>query len=413
MADSEEGIEATEELVLRYGNQILKIVGADEEITEIDPFCTDALYLQLFKALFPQLPLDDMQPGESEEEVTDNLTTLISQLGQYVLETDLSYINSTNIIHGDLTHLSEFLQILLQVVALLAEEGEDEDEEVTDVSKELDQEQDRDQQREDHKMQAQEDPNEAEFGLNFDDKDEEMKFEKDDFQDLNQYDIDPTGEDPVVEDEDLPKHDNYNPQYEESPQPDSEMKPESPKEKIDVLNDPLLPDDMDMRNSSSKKRGRGGSFGDGDHDNLDGSDEGIDLSDLDPEQRVAMVRELYMQYNEDPESFPDEQRIILEQEIEDLMKKGIIEGFDEEEEESEDERMKVKGEIDFPSNPLPFKDEEEEVENMNDAPALDVQEVDPRPDNIDFYHKEHEDQEQEDDQAISDKGKDFLKFALF
>ena len=115
MAESDEGMEPTEELVLQVGNHILKIVGADEEVTEIDAFCTDAIYLQLFKALFPQLPLDELQPGETEEEVVDNLATLIGLLGEYILETDLSYIQATSIMQGDLAHLAEFLQILLQV----------------------------------------------------------------------------------------------------------------------------------------------------------------------------------------------------------------------------------------------------------------------------------------------------------
>jgi hypothetical protein len=121
----EESMEVTEEAVLEVGNQILSVLGAEEPVTDLEPFKTDALYIQIFKTLFPHLPLDDLNPGSDFEEMADNLRALRELLGESILDTDINHISATAILNGDLSHIGEFLQILLQVILLLAEgEGE-------------------------------------------------------------------------------------------------------------------------------------------------------------------------------------------------------------------------------------------------------------------------------------------------
>ena len=203
--------------------------------------------------------------------------------------------------------------------------------------------------------------------------------------------------------------DGLQPDMEESPQEDAVMKSEFPKEKIDVLNDPLLPDDMEIGRSSGKKKARGGSFSD---DGRAGhiQNEGLNLDDLDQEERLLVIQDLYAKYNEDPENFPEEQRILLEEELQDLIDKGIIDGFEEGEESEVDPRMEAHGEVNFPSNPLPFKDEEEVVENIETQENLDVQEVDMKKDNIDFYNKSEQEEHEDEESLGKETANTFLNF---
>jgi hypothetical protein len=97
-----------------------------------------------------------------------------------------------------------------------------------------------------------------------------------------------------------------------------EHKQEEPKPKIDVFNDPLLPEEDDFRGGSAKKRGRSGSFGGGGaQDELD-SEEDIAFEDLDPDEKYQVLQHLYEEYQRDPDNFPEDQRLLLEQELKDL-----------------------------------------------------------------------------------------------
>lgn len=91
----------------------------------------DALYLQLFQAMFPQFDFEDIEQGKTEEEMAHNINSLIKLLEKNILETDLSQIKGEAIVSGDLVHIDEFLQVLLQVVFLMAQnqdEGEESEE---------------------------------------------------------------------------------------------------------------------------------------------------------------------------------------------------------------------------------------------------------------------------------------------
>lgn len=114
------------------GNEILRILGAEDTITDIETFTYDTLYSQLFEAFFPNLNLNQMQPGETAEEMAANIQALIDLLAESILEIDLSFISAQGIVTGDVMHISKFLEVILEVIVHMAQEqgeGEEEEEE--------------------------------------------------------------------------------------------------------------------------------------------------------------------------------------------------------------------------------------------------------------------------------------------
>jgi hypothetical protein len=186
-------------------------------------------------------------------------------------------------------------------------------------------------------------------------------------------------DDPIIKNE--PVFDNEYPDSSPDMKDDSPVQ-ESPveKHKVDVFNDPLLPEDEEMDYSSNKKRPRADSFEDKNQREAieDEGEEGIAFDDLNPEEKVAVLHQLYEEYNRDPDSFPEDQLALLEEELKNMMDKGYIAGPDEEEGESEmDERMQAEGEINFPTGPIPVTAEDEENKAfVKQEEELDIQEVD-------------------------------------
>ena len=124
--------------MLELGNKVLEVLGAEDKITEIEHFQTDSLYLQLFQALFPQFNFEEIEPGRTEEEMAENIGQLIKLLETNILDTDLSDIKAEEIVGGNLVHIDEFLQVLLQVVFLMIQnpgEGEESEESMESMSK--------------------------------------------------------------------------------------------------------------------------------------------------------------------------------------------------------------------------------------------------------------------------------------
>ena len=122
--------------------------------------------------------------------------------------------------------------------------------------------------------------------------------------------------------------------------------PEKPKAKVDVLNDPLLPEGVDFGSKKQKRQradslgGRGGSFDGGDllkdHDEEDDDLLVIDnLDELDEEQKYMVLQHLFEEYQKDPEAFPEDQKQLLEQEMMKLYQKAELEGELEDEDEYE------------------------------------------------------------------------------
>ena len=138
-------------------------------------------------------------------------------------------------------------------------------------------------------------------------------------------------------------------------------------EPIDLFNDPLLPEDdghKPRRGSEKKKNKLGGSFGEGDRWNdFEDDEEDIAFEDLDENEKYQVLQHLYEEYQKDPDNFPEDQRLILEQELKELFEQN--EG--EEGEDSSDERMKIQGNINFPKQGLPTRkgDEDESAPHIN------------------------------------------------
>ena len=123
-----------EEQVLAMGNEILRILGAEDQITDVETFTYDSLYLQLFEAFFPNQNLNQIQAGDTAEEMASNIQTLIDLLGESVLEIDLSFISSMGIVQGELIHIAKFLEVILEVIVMLARDEEEEEEEESKAS---------------------------------------------------------------------------------------------------------------------------------------------------------------------------------------------------------------------------------------------------------------------------------------
>jgi hypothetical protein len=108
---------------------------------------------------------------------------------------------------------------------------------------------------------------------------QEEKAQEPEEPDLDFYGGDKASEQIDQEDEDLEAE--FAKEEAELDQIVSEKKENKPK--IDVFNDPLLPEEDEPRGGSGQKRGRSGSFGGGKED-LD-SEEDIAFEDLDPDEK--------------------------------------------------------------------------------------------------------------------------------
>jgi len=88
----------------------------------------------------------------------------------------------------------------------------------------------------------------------------------------------------------------------------SDHKPKKEEPKIDVFNDPLLPDDMDPGRGSEKKRGRSGSFGGDDKGagDFDSEEDDVAFEDLAPDEKYQVLQHLYEEYQRDPDNFPED-----------------------------------------------------------------------------------------------------------
>ena len=66
-----------------------------------------------------------MEPGQSEEEVAENIQFLIDFLGQQVLKVDLSALSGLEIVCGNPEHCIRLLQLIQDITVLMAEEEGD------------------------------------------------------------------------------------------------------------------------------------------------------------------------------------------------------------------------------------------------------------------------------------------------
>lgn len=90
----------------------------------------DGFYLQVFEAVFPEIDLSVLKQGESEEEMAQNIQTLINILDDNLEQYDLKQISGNEIVNGNPIHCLNLLHTIKTIIIeLLKEEGEmDEDE---------------------------------------------------------------------------------------------------------------------------------------------------------------------------------------------------------------------------------------------------------------------------------------------
>lgn len=60
-------------MILELGNDILRMLGVDKPVEDIGVFFSDAFYLQYFDAAFPEMDFSELQPGETDQQVGDNI----------------------------------------------------------------------------------------------------------------------------------------------------------------------------------------------------------------------------------------------------------------------------------------------------------------------------------------------------
>lgn len=92
-------------------------------------FTADSLYLQLFEVIFPNYDFAEVEPGQTPEDMASNIQGLLDLLGGQVLDMDLSFISAAKIVDGDLQNMQNFLQLLMDVVLLIAQKQAEEEEE--------------------------------------------------------------------------------------------------------------------------------------------------------------------------------------------------------------------------------------------------------------------------------------------
>lgn len=106
-------------------------------------------------------------------------------------------------------------------------------------------------------------------------------------------------------------------------------------------------------------------------------DDGQDFDQLTKEQKYQVIQELYQQYQNDPEKFPEEQRELLERELENLFQQEGEGEYDDDMMMDDDDRMQIDGQINFPNQQLPLRQDEGEGEDDQDydqAPSPPKQE---------------------------------------
>lgn len=345
--------------------------------------------------IFPTYNFDEVQPGNTEEEVAQNIEALLTLLGGQVLDMDLSFIDAKQVVNKDLKHMQNFLQLLMDVVVLIAENQEEEEEEPNSSAKK-------------NNKESKQNENRGDSAPNPPDPEDETDTQKlaDDMGIYMGDEMSPDAQFEMADEAEPPKpklDDDHDAKGHFAPldlgEPESEKK-ESPKkydpvhEPIDVFNDPLLPDDMNpKRTSEKKKKGRSGSFGGGDEKGgFDDDEMDVAYDDLNDEEKQYLLEQLWEEYQRDPDNFPEEQWQLLEQEIHKFMDPNQFE--DDMEDELDDERMKIEGNINFPKDPLPMRKGDDE----DTSPQLEIDDGlnDEKEDEDEKYMKQLMEQQEKD-----------------
>lgn len=124
----------------------------------------------------------------------------------------------------------------------------------------------------------------------------------------------------------------------------------------------------------------------------DDEEDEVGYDDLTKEEKYQVLQQLYAQYQEDPDNFPEDQRELLERELQEF----FGEEEEEEEEKDDDERMQIEGQINFPDQPLPQRHEEPE-DQVDEEPDLPEE---PQEDEIVDSDQRRQMQEEEEEEDL-------------
>lgn len=72
-------------VILELGNDILRMLGVEQPVDDVGVFFNDAFYLQYFDAAFPDLDFSELQPGNTDEAVGENIQALIDLLAEEIM----------------------------------------------------------------------------------------------------------------------------------------------------------------------------------------------------------------------------------------------------------------------------------------------------------------------------------------
>lgn len=97
-------------LILELGNDILKMLGVQQPVDDLELFFSDTFFLQYFDATFPDLDFSELQPGETDEQVGENIQALIDLLQEEIMKgVNLQHISGMEIACGNPDHCLELL----------------------------------------------------------------------------------------------------------------------------------------------------------------------------------------------------------------------------------------------------------------------------------------------------------------
>ena len=119
----------------------------------------------------------------------------------------------------------------------------------------------------------------------------------------------------------------------------------------------------------------------------------VAYDDLNDEEKQYLLEQLWEENQRDPDNFPEDQRMLLEQEIHKFIDPNQFD--DDMEDDMDDDRMKIEGNINFPKEPLPMRKGDDD----DTSPQLEIDDgpID-KGDDDDKYMKELMEQQEKDKQ---------------
>ena len=114
--------------------EILSIFEANQDEWDIQDFQSDIFYIKICEVLFPEVNFQDLTPGETVDQVGDNINAIIDYIQQIAQDIDLSQLDGYMIANGDLPSIFTILNLVhgLILATIEGEDGQLEQEEYPD-----------------------------------------------------------------------------------------------------------------------------------------------------------------------------------------------------------------------------------------------------------------------------------------